>query len=251
MKTFLLTLLLAALCLAASAEAQVVKALGYNTTNGQIVAATNVVWTNAFSFSTNTVAAEVRANLGLGAVWLTNTNVTNFRTAIGLGEANSPTFDGINVGADVDITLYGMIGYGAEIDLEERDLTAGSGYDWNLGNSGMNSVGAISFANTTNAATTRTNLGIPWAGLTNVNANAFLTALLVNEDINSTNLQTITAARHLYDETGQQPSLRGDDGEFITSASFVTTNTPANTTNAVRWLIIAEGTNSYRVPLFQ
>ena len=57
--------LLAALC--ATAHAQTIRTLGYNSTNGQVVAATNVVWTNAFSFSTNTVAAQVRTNLGLGA----------------------------------------------------------------------------------------------------------------------------------------------------------------------------------------
>ncbi len=65
--------LLAALCILVSpAAAQTIKSLGYNTTNGQIVAATNPVWTNAFSFSTNTVAAQVRTNLSLGATWLTN-----------------------------------------------------------------------------------------------------------------------------------------------------------------------------------
>jgi hypothetical protein len=83
MKT-LLAILLATLC-AATSYGQTMKALSYNTTNGQVVAATNVVWTNAFSFSTNTVAAQVRTNLSLGSTWLTNTNVTNFRTAIGLG----------------------------------------------------------------------------------------------------------------------------------------------------------------------
>lgn len=60
----LLFILFLALC--ATAHAQTIRALGYNSTNGQVVAATNVVWTNAFSFSTNTVAAQVRTNLGLG-----------------------------------------------------------------------------------------------------------------------------------------------------------------------------------------
>jgi hypothetical protein len=41
------------------------------------------------------VAATTRTNLGLGATWLTNANVTNFRTAIGLGETNTATFDGV------------------------------------------------------------------------------------------------------------------------------------------------------------
>jgi hypothetical protein len=76
----LLATLIAVLCVA-TASAQTIKSLGYNTTNGQIVAATNVVWTNSFTFSTNTVAAQVRTNLGLGWSALTNTNAVNFFAA--------------------------------------------------------------------------------------------------------------------------------------------------------------------------
>lgn len=64
MKRLVFTIFLA---LCATAPAQTIRTLGYNSTNGQIVTATNVVWTNAFSFSTNAVAAQVRTNLGLGA----------------------------------------------------------------------------------------------------------------------------------------------------------------------------------------
>jgi hypothetical protein len=42
-------------------------------------------------------AASVRTNLGLGAAWLTNGNVTNFRTAIGLGATNDVAFNSVNV----------------------------------------------------------------------------------------------------------------------------------------------------------
>jgi hypothetical protein len=35
--------------------------------------------------------------LGLGATWLTDTNVTNFRTAIGLGATNDVAFNSVNV----------------------------------------------------------------------------------------------------------------------------------------------------------
>jgi hypothetical protein len=90
-----LILLAALLCWAAPAAGQTIKSLGYNSTNGQIIAATNVVWTNAFSFLTNTVAAQVRTNLGLGSTWLTNTNVTNFRSAIGLGSGDTVTFSNV------------------------------------------------------------------------------------------------------------------------------------------------------------
>ena len=100
-------ILLAAVFLAAPASAQTIKSLGYNTTNGNIVAATNVVWTNAFSFSTNTVAAQVRTNLGLGSTWLTNTNVTNFRTAIGLGVSDSVQFSNVYASATTEVrTLF-------------------------------------------------------------------------------------------------------------------------------------------------
>jgi hypothetical protein len=65
------------------------------------------------------------------------------------------------------INAAGITGYQSEIDLEEKDLTAGDGYDWQLGGSGFSGVAAISFANTTNAATTRTNLSLGLPALTN------------------------------------------------------------------------------------
>ena len=127
MKT-LLTLLLATLC-AATGYGQTIKALAYNTTNGVVVYSgtndlrlpssvrfggdTRIIssilqfddqdrisleetrfvgdWTFAGSI-TFEAAASVRTNLGLGATWLTNTDVTNFRTAIGLGETNRVQF---------------------------------------------------------------------------------------------------------------------------------------------------------------
>jgi hypothetical protein len=103
MKPFLLTLLLAACSV--TGYGQTIKSLGFNTTNGQIVAATNVVWTNAFSFSTNTVAAQVRTNFGLGATWLTNTNAANFRAAISAGTVNEggvPSFQSIDLNDSPD-----------------------------------------------------------------------------------------------------------------------------------------------------
>jgi hypothetical protein len=127
MKT-LITLLLATLC-AATGHGQTLKSLMYNTTNGYIVySGTNALtftnsalristdlivtngqfywgnearWSaedNAFFSSIsfeNGSAAATRTNLGLGATWLTNTNVTNFRTAIGLGASDQVTLEAI------------------------------------------------------------------------------------------------------------------------------------------------------------
>ncbi len=84
---------------AATGYGQTVKTLGYNTTNGQIVygGTNSLTFTNAFAFSTNTLAATVRTNLGLGWSALTNTNAADFRTAIalswsGLTNTNASTF---------------------------------------------------------------------------------------------------------------------------------------------------------------
>jgi hypothetical protein len=120
MKT-LLTILLATLC-AATSYGQTMKALSYNASNGVVAYSntndlqlpsslrfggdTRIIssilqfddqdrisleearfvgdWTFAGTI-TFEAAASVRTNLGLGATWLTNTNVTNFRSAIGLG----------------------------------------------------------------------------------------------------------------------------------------------------------------------
>lgn len=135
----LLTILATLCILAAPAAAQTIKSLGYNTTNGQIVAATNVVWTNAFNFSSNTVAAVVRTNLGLGVT-------------------NSPEFASITLGTGA-LTISG----GPEDDVSIEN--ASSQLQINLQGSPAVSFGSIAyystpieFNNTTNAATTRTNL---------------------------------------------------------------------------------------------
>ena len=146
MKT-LLTLLLATLC-AATSYGQTIKSLGFNSTNGQIVAATNVVWTNSFSFSTSTVAAQVRTNLGLGWSALTNTNAANFRSAIELGIDNSVEFNQVVVTKnDLTTGLYSEGGIVIEAD--------GTNYSSVFVFSGDESVNL--------QARARTNLGIPLA----------------------------------------------------------------------------------------
>jgi len=79
MKKLFISVCFALFC--ATVHAQTIRTLGYNSTNGQIVVATNVVWTNAFSVSTNTVAQQIRENLGLGA---TNNVAFNQITALQL-----------------------------------------------------------------------------------------------------------------------------------------------------------------------
>lgn len=210
----LLSILIAAI-LCATASAQTIKSLGFNTTNGQVVANT----TNALHFTNDNIAfnsgdlsltngvfrwgsesrwspednsfdlplafngtntvSSTRANLGfstnlstlwtatnasnarsavaLGATWLTNTNVTNFRTSIGLGADNIATFKGIEVTTSAtNADLF--IGDGGDI-VGDGDLFIGAG--------ALIFQSALEFSSNSLAATTRTNLGLPLAALTN------------------------------------------------------------------------------------
>jgi hypothetical protein len=67
---------------------------GFSTTSGLI--------SGQLDFFSNSAAAT-RTNLGLGATWLTNTNASNFLTAIGLGTTNIVTFAGLTNNGDITI----------------------------------------------------------------------------------------------------------------------------------------------------
>jgi hypothetical protein len=223
MKHFLTILLLAA-C-AATGYGQTVKSLGYNTGNGEVVAATNVVWTNSFSFSTNTVAAQVRTNLGLGFSALTNTNAANFRTAIGLGDGDEVTFMGITL---FDAGDQFAIGTDPSFNRDQLGLSATWLTNTNVSDFrdaiGLGSASEPDFVSITlnegldtfvlvaTAEGNRENLGIPWPGLTNTNAATF-------------------------------------QGALFSATNAAPTNTNAPTPDA--WVDIQVGTNVFKLPLWQ
>ena len=159
MKLRLLILLAAALA-ASPAAGQTIKSLGYNTTNGNIVAATNVTFTNSVGFSTNARAAT-RTNLELGATWLTNTNVTNFRTAVGLGTTNTVTFGNLQIQGSGSLGIGGMELAAPDSGLDFAFKRIGATNMVLSTNGLVLHVGSYSFSsgNTTGAAITRTNLG--------------------------------------------------------------------------------------------
>jgi hypothetical protein len=134
MKLRLSILLLAAALAAAPAAGQTIKSLGYNTTNGVVPTSTlsnlPLTFTNlggiigvnfssgnvligsntitfygtnsGLAFSAGANASQIRNQIQLGATWLTNTNVTNFRTDIGLGATNNVTFSNITANGIVN-----------------------------------------------------------------------------------------------------------------------------------------------------
>jgi hypothetical protein len=139
-------------------------------------------------------AAESRTNLGLGATWLTNTNVTNFRTAIELGATNNVTFNSLAVSnaaltrTNLGIPLAALTNtsnanFRNAIELGTTNNVSFS----NVTASGtLTATGAVTFVTNlnvggaiavTNAAETRTNLGIPLAALTNTSNTSFQAAV--------------------------------------------------------------------------
>lgn len=96
-------------------------------------------------------AAKSRTNLALGATWLTNTNVTNFRTAVGLGVSNAVEFQQLFATDTVEIGT----------STNTIQIT----------------TDAIGFGHVGIAAATRTNLGLGFYALTNTNSTNFQAAI--------------------------------------------------------------------------
>jgi hypothetical protein len=92
-------------------------------------------------------AATARTNLGLGWSALTNTDATNFRTAIGLGTTNTVTFSNVVILGNVSTTNV-----------------ISTATNFNVGGT----------LNVTNKAETRTNLGLGATWLTNTDAPVFV-----------------------------------------------------------------------------
>jgi hypothetical protein len=215
MKHPFLTLILAILC-AATVYGQTIRTLGFNTTNGEIVySGTNALtftnevlsfsygpgllisngviegngrsiafedgavsgtfnFQNAVEFS---AAAATRTNIGLGATWLTNTNVTNFRTAIGLGVNDTPSFESVDVGQYFRVTDGSNNFVLIAFDEAYFDVAVVVGSPYGIAFSGTNAAIA--------AATTRTNLGLGLPALTNTSNVTTMRALAGSTNTNA------------------------------------------------------------------
>jgi hypothetical protein len=144
-----------------------------------------------------TDAATTRTNLGLPLDALTNNNVVNFRTAIGLGEINNVEFRTLILG-DTTNTLGGIYDFYAPVaKFDEIDI---SGYGLGVDEAGRFTLygGGMFFANATNAAATRTNLGLGAAWLTNSTAPLFWASVPASPTNSGTAGQIAYSNNHLY-----------------------------------------------------
>jgi hypothetical protein len=225
------------LALCATASAQTVKSLGYNTSNNQIVfAPTNtntLTFTNAFRFSTNTLAAQVRTNLGLPLAALTNSTVFGLRNALNLGQGQVAEFRSLYLvedGDEASLAPYSFSStYGEIWSFEENTFSSDGVALFSYNTNVFEFAVPVRFNSTATAATTRTNLGLY-----------------------ATNAEPVPYASALWDGANSEFGFQYNDGEItISAAAFANTNVPTNTTNAVDWLIVISGTNVFYLPLYQ
>jgi hypothetical protein len=117
---------------------------------------------------------------------------------------------------------------------------------------------AIYFADSSVAATTRTNLGLGATWLTNTNDADFRNAIGLGGNPTNTGDSPVVGSAYVYAAWGLWDTAEGgsiawrvEDGDIFINSLLISTNAPTNSTNAVRWLKILQGTNSYRIPLYQ
>lgn len=163
-------------------------------------------------------AQTVKAlSYGTNGRFITGTNALTFSNQISFAEG------------DFEITDGGMIRWAGSDRIEVETYTLYGG--WNF----------------TTPAAVRTNLGLPLAALTNTNVATFRAAL----GLEITNGYSVNFAGGLWDDSASEEGLLVEDNEIRVGAATANTNAPTNTTNAVRWINVIAGTNTYKLPLYQ
>jgi hypothetical protein len=159
-----------------------------------------------------------RLPLGLGATWLTNTNVTNFRSAIGLGATNDVSFEVVTTTSGLRV-------------INGTNEAVYIGDDISEFNTSVYVGGALGITFPTNnsaASATRTNLGL---GSTNIVTFAGLTN---NGDI--TINQTTTNNGLLY-------IRRTNNEPFLGMANLLASNNTTISNETLFRVGVAEATN--------
>lgn len=208
-----------------------------------------------FSIDSVSAAARTRTNLSLGLNVLTNNTTLGFRYGVGLGESNAVTFGRLDIGSHYSYNpLTGSVGVTGQATVQIKPAGI---YFYDQGATGPEVVLPSS------ANQTRTNLGIPWSGLTNTNASTFQVALFNSSSLNAqgqriTNLaapvnNSDAATREyvfgLFSRVAPTVSFTNsvntvEIGSQIISVSLGWSISPTNTPVASQTLTASQGTTS-------
>jgi hypothetical protein len=172
-------------------------------------------------------AGTSRTNLGLGATWLTNTDVTNFRTAIGLGATNDVTFS--NITASGTLAVTGNVTMSGTDNLAPSQTTnsASSLMTRSLSDTrygewiSQTEMGQLEF--TTATVATATLGGSAQVGSTNILSGSYL-RLYGFTNTGDYNVVNVLAQSLLWLNSGLTPQLGDGIGLYVRAAIGVGTN---------------------------
>jgi hypothetical protein len=135
------------------------------------------------------------------------------------------------------------------VDGETRaiDLATDAGSEFFYGINVAAEIGFFGTNAATAASATRTNLGLPLPALTNTSVTDFRNAI----SLEVTNGSSVEYAAKLWDAAASEQGFFVEDNEIVISGGTANTNAPADTTNAVRWINVNVGGNTYKIPLYQ
>ena len=210
-------------------------------------------------------AAATRTNLRLGLPALTNTNVANFRDAIGLGATNTVTFS--NVVNDGNFTNNNGTIYGLKTNVGPFE-GIGNFFASNNTTVGNETLFRVGIAETNNKSAqfgfrvARTNNGGEGLAVFSVFGYNALMMIGPSDRSRSNSLTNVNAAIEAdiwtIHETNRVMTLRDiNTGAMVMhrpigiNTNSVNTNAPANATNVAGWIEFYVGTNSVRVPYYQ
>jgi hypothetical protein len=245
MKLRLLILLAAALA-ASPAAGQTIKSLGYNTTNGNIVAATNVTFTNSVGFATNAQAAT-RTNLGgttVGDSVFTATNAAAAATAIGLGTANDVTFNRVQVGG-ATFTADDFSGGNFEITAAHALTFASGGTPGaTLTNLGLGAANNVTFSNITASGTLGVTGNATFSGTANLapSQTASSGSSLMTRDLGDARFSPMPMTPQIipwfYNGSLSVTRVTNGSATFGTSAAYPTINLTTNASDSGATILI-------------
>jgi hypothetical protein len=233
MKLRLSILLLAAALAASPAAGQTIKSLGYNTTNGNIVAATNVTFTNSVGFATNARAAT-RTNLGgttVGNEVFTATNAAAAATAVGLGATNAVTFGTltaellqVRVGTNLYVGLADDVSeFWTDVAVNETLSVSGAAtFSTNVTVNGNLSVGSLTTTTPSTWALDATQTAAATNGILALPSNANVIRLTNNNAISGVSGGVLGAFYYLVNQTTNAVTISNVGGITIQGGTPLT-----------------------------